>query len=182
MTDIVVDLVNIAGTTGPEDRVRFRVPAPRASADGKKVLTSAWEEYAASSEITVSLEPGLTEVQILAGWPSSPVELFIPDSGKHLLSELLQIEAVYSSGEREAFLDELWGSRDAAAASSSKSEKSAESAESSAKSSTDSASQADSSAKAASKSATAAAEYASRAERAEALSSTWVEETHPRGG
>ena len=183
MTDVVVDLVNIAGTTGPEDRVRFRVPAPRASADGKKVLTTAWEEYDASSEITVSLEPGLTELQILAGWPSAPVELVIPGSGNHLLSELLQAEALYNSGEREAFLDELWASRDSAVSSSKESAESArgsadsaESAETAAKSAADSASQADASATSAGKSATDAAEYASRAERAEALSSTWASE------
>ena len=183
MTDVVVDLVNIAGTTGPEDRVRFRVPAPRASADGKKVLTTAWEEYDASSEITVSLEPGLTELQILAGWPSAPVELVIPGSGNHLLSELLQAEALYNSGEREAFLDELWASRDSAVSSYKESAESArgsaasaESAETAAKSAADSASQADASATSAGKSATDAAEYASRAERAEALSSTWASE------
>ena len=170
MTDVVVDLVNIAGTTGPEDRVRFRVPSPRASADGKKVLTTAWEEYDASSEITVSLEPGSTELQILAGWPSAPVELVIPGSGSHLLSELLQAEAIYSSGEREAFLDELWESRDSAASSSEESAESArgsaasaESAETAAKSAADSASQADASATSAGKSAQSASGSASQA-------------------
>lgn len=172
MTDVVVDLANIAGSTGPDDRIRFRVPAPRPAVDNKRVLTNSWEEYPASSKTTISLEPGETEVQIVSGWPTTPVEIYIPASGTHNLSDLMLVERLWDEGDQERFLQEVRESREATINAASEAGASATSAQASVDKASSSASKAASSASAAKSDAGKAAKSASSASDSASAAST----------
>ena len=114
MTNVVVNLASIAGSAKPGDRIRFRVPSPRTSIDGRTVMTNAWDEYPAEKQVTVSLEPGRTEFQVVSGWPTKPIEIMVPVSGTHNLASLLEANELFSEGAQEKFASMISQVRDQA--------------------------------------------------------------------
>lgn len=107
MTHVVVNLASVAGSADPGDRIRFRAPRPRAARDGSSVITNSWEEFPAATEITVELEPGITEYQIVNSWPSKPATILVPESGVHSLHELVETSDMYDASGREFFLRQI---------------------------------------------------------------------------
>lgn len=115
MTDIIIDMADVAGGTQPGDAVSLFAPVARPSAQAGRVTHGrTWTAELVGGKGTIpGVDPGPLMVKLIpAGGVVSSFQVTLPDQESITLRDLLETEYIYTPPTINAGIQAIWKARD----------------------------------------------------------------------